>query len=66
MTAQPRKMSEIMKEISETLLRHPGGIPSYQQAEADTQDERQGNEGNPDYGIQSWAAPQVIHHQPLS
>ena len=29
---QPRKMSEIMKEMSETLLRNPGGEPSSEAA----------------------------------
>src|SRR5271157_3792893 len=33
MTAQPRKMSEIFKQRSETLLRHPGEIPSSEAAE---------------------------------
>src|SRR4051794_16633843 len=28
MTARPRKMSEIMKEMSEILLRHPSEVPS--------------------------------------
>ena len=28
MPVQPRKMSEIMKEMSETLLRHPRRVPS--------------------------------------
>lgn len=28
MTLQPRKMSESMKEMSERLLRNPGGVPS--------------------------------------
>jgi hypothetical protein len=28
MPAQPRKLSEIMKEMSEALLRNPGGVPS--------------------------------------
>jgi hypothetical protein len=28
MTPQPRKMSEILKEMSERLLRNPGGVPS--------------------------------------
>ncbi len=28
MPAQPRKLSEIMKEMAETLLRDPGGVPS--------------------------------------
>ena len=32
MPAQPRKMSEIMKEMSETLLRNPGGEPSAEAA----------------------------------
>ena len=32
MTAQPRKMSEIMKEMSEVLLRHPSEIPSSEAA----------------------------------
>lgn len=32
MPAQPRKMSEIMKEMSELLLRPPGGIPSSEAA----------------------------------
>src|SRR5436853_2979382 len=32
MTAQPRKMSEIMKEMSELLLRHPGKVPSSEAA----------------------------------
>ncbi len=32
MPAQPRKMSEIMKEMSETLLRNPGGEPSVEAA----------------------------------
>jgi hypothetical protein len=31
-TDQPRKMSEIMKEMSEQLLRNPGGIPSSEAA----------------------------------
>jgi hypothetical protein len=31
MTAEP-KMSEIMKEMSETLLRHPSGVPSSEAA----------------------------------
>ena len=31
MTAEP-KMSEIMKEMSETLLRHPGGVHSSEAA----------------------------------
>ena len=31
MTAQPRKMSEIMKEMSEILLRHPSEVPSRKQ-----------------------------------
>jgi hypothetical protein len=32
MPAQPRKLSEIMKEMSETLLRNPGGVPSAEAA----------------------------------
>jgi len=32
MPAQPRKMSEIMKEMSETLLRNPGSVPSSEAA----------------------------------
>jgi len=32
MLAQPRKMSEIMKEMSETLFRNPGGVPSSEAA----------------------------------
>ena len=32
MTHQPRKMSEIMKEMSERLLRNPGGVPSSEAA----------------------------------
>lgn len=32
MPEQPRKMSEIMKEMSETLLRNPGGVPSSEAA----------------------------------
>ena len=32
MPAQPRKLSEIMKEMSETLLRKPGGVPSSEAA----------------------------------
>lgn len=32
MPTQPRKMSEIMKEMSETLLRNPGGVPSSEAA----------------------------------
>jgi len=32
MTDEPRKMSEIMKEMSETLLRNPGGVPSSEAA----------------------------------
>ena len=32
MTAQPRKMSEIMKEMSERLLRHPSEVPSLEAA----------------------------------
>jgi hypothetical protein len=28
MPEQPRKMSEVLKEMSETLLRDPGGVPS--------------------------------------
>ena len=32
MTAQPRKMSEIMKEMSESLLRHPSEVPSSEAA----------------------------------
>jgi hypothetical protein len=32
MTAQPRKMSEIMKEMSEILLRHPSEVPSSEAA----------------------------------
>jgi len=32
MTAQPRKMSEIMKEMSEVLLRHPSELPSLEAA----------------------------------
>lgn len=32
MPAQPRKMSEIMKEMSETLLRNPSGEPSSEAA----------------------------------
>ncbi len=32
MTHQPRKMSEIMKEMSEHLLRNPGGVPSSEAA----------------------------------
>ena len=32
MPAQPRKMSEIMKEMSETLLRNPEGVPSSEAA----------------------------------
>src|SRR5580700_11091865 len=32
MPDQPRKMSEIMKEMSETLLRNPGGAPSSEAA----------------------------------
>jgi hypothetical protein len=32
MTAEPRKMSEIMKEMSEILLRHPGEVPSSEAA----------------------------------
>jgi hypothetical protein len=31
-TEQPRKLSEIMKEMSETLLRNPGGVPSSEAA----------------------------------
>src|SRR5208283_2062763 len=33
MTAQPRKMSEIMKEMSEILLRHPSEVPSSEAAQ---------------------------------
>ncbi len=32
LTAQPRKMSEIMKEMSEILLRHPRKVPSSEAA----------------------------------
>ena len=32
MPEQPRKMSEIMKEMSERLLRNPGGVPSSEAA----------------------------------
>jgi hypothetical protein len=32
MAEQARKMSEIMKEMSETLLRNPGGVPSSEAA----------------------------------
>ena len=32
MPDQPRKMSEIMKEMSERLLRNPGGVPSSEAA----------------------------------
>src|SRR3954468_19067396 len=32
MTARPRKMSEIMKEMSEILLRHPSEVPSSEAA----------------------------------
>jgi len=32
MTAQPRKMSEIMKEMSERLLHHPSEVPSSEAA----------------------------------
>ena len=32
MPAQPRKLSEIMKEMSETLLRNPSGVPSSEAA----------------------------------
>ena len=32
MSNQPRKMSEIMKEMSETLLRHPSKVPSSEAA----------------------------------
>lgn len=32
MTAQPRKMSEIMKEMSEIILRHPSAVPSSEAA----------------------------------
>src|SRR5436305_5746723 len=32
MPAQPRKLSEIMKEMSELLLRNPGGVPSSEAA----------------------------------
>lgn len=32
MPEQPRKMSEIMKEMSETLLRNPGDVPSSEAA----------------------------------
>jgi hypothetical protein len=28
MATKPRKMSEIMKEMSEALLRHPSEVPS--------------------------------------
>jgi hypothetical protein len=33
MTPQPRKMSEILKEMSERLLRNPGGVPSSEAAQ---------------------------------
>ncbi len=33
MTAQPRKMSEIMKEMSKILLRHPSEVPSSEAAQ---------------------------------
>ena len=32
MPEQARKLSEILKEMSETLLRHPGGVPSSEAA----------------------------------
>jgi hypothetical protein len=32
MPAPPRKLSEIMKEMAETLLRNPGGVPSAEAA----------------------------------
>src|ERR1022692_2908893 len=32
MTHEPRKMSEVMKEMSERLLRNPGGVPSSEAA----------------------------------
>ena len=32
MTHQPRKMSEVMKEMSERLLRNPGGVPTSEAA----------------------------------
>src|SRR6516164_4349509 len=32
MPEQPRKMSEIIKEMSESLLRNPGGVPSSEAA----------------------------------
>ena len=32
MAAEPAKMSEILKEMSETLLRHPGKVPSSEAA----------------------------------
>ncbi len=32
MPAQPRKLSEIMKEMSEMLLRNPSGVPSSEAA----------------------------------
>jgi hypothetical protein len=34
MRAQPRKMSEIMKEMSESILRHPNKVPSSEAAHA--------------------------------
>ncbi len=35
MTAQPLKLSEIMKEMSEVLLRHPSEVPSSEAAHND-------------------------------
>jgi hypothetical protein len=32
MPGQPRKLSEILKEMAETLLRNPGGVPSTEAA----------------------------------
>jgi hypothetical protein len=33
MPAQPRKLSEIMKEMAQKVLRHPGGVPSPEAAQ---------------------------------
>jgi len=35
MPEKERKMSDIMKEMSETLLRNPGGVPSSEAAQVE-------------------------------
>src|SRR5271157_5970071 len=53
MTAQPLKLSEIMKEMAERLLRHPRKVPSSEAAHVALMLERPLGEGDSG-GVEAW------------